>query len=90
MPIFEYLTFLCNQDELQDRLTACGLERWRLHTCEPVVIIGSQGSGLLHVLVVLDRTVEESSPEVEPGVPDFPVGIAMNDFRPDRGKDVVS
>lgn len=63
MPIFEYLTFLCDQTELQPRLTEAGLERWRLHTCEPVVTMGPQGSGTLMVLIVMDRLVEEDSDE---------------------------
>jgi len=59
MPIFEYFTFVCEQPDLQDRLTKLGLEGWRLHTCDPVVTIGPKGSGMLNAFVVLDRYVEE-------------------------------
>ena len=71
MFIFEYNTFVCEQPELQHLLTEAGIEGWRLHTCEPVVMVGPSGSGLLNVLVVLDRVgapgeedvVEDSAPE---------------------------
>lgn len=75
MIVFQYLTFVCEQSDLQTRLTEAGLEGWRLHTCEPVVMVGPEGSGLLNVLVVLDRiedapgeedVVEDSAPE---GIP---------------------
>lgn len=55
MPVFEYHTFLCEQSDLQAALTEAGLGGWRLHTCDPVLTVGPQGSGVLHVLVVLDR-----------------------------------
>ncbi len=76
MPIFQYLTFLCDQNDLQARLSVYGLERWRLHTCDPVVTVGPHGSGILQVLVVMDRIVDE--PE-EPVVEDDGAqeGIAM-------------
>ena len=63
MPIFQYLTFVCDQSDLQDLLTKCGLERWRLHTCEPVISVGPQGSGILQILVVMDRVVDEPTEE---------------------------
>ncbi len=87
MTIFEYHTFFCDQDELQDRLTACGLECWRLHTCEPIAIIGPQGSGTLQILVVMDR-VPEAPPAPEEDLitePDSVPAMRMNDFRPDGG-----
>ena len=65
MPIFQYLTFVCPQDELQAKLTEHGLEGWRLHTCDPVVAIGEQGSGMIHAFVVLDRYVEPENAEEE-------------------------
>ena len=79
MPIFEYLTFLCNQDELQPLLTRYGLERWRLHTCEPVVFIGPQGSGILQTLIVMDRVIDEEPEEPAMAVAndEAPEGIAM-------------
>lgn len=57
LPKFEYLTFLCEQESLQETLTPLGLEGWRLHTCDPVLPFGAEGSGVLHVLVVLDRVI---------------------------------
>ncbi len=75
MPVFEYKTFVCDQATLQGHLTAYGLESWRLHTCEPVALIGPSGSGILQVLVVLDRvTVPEEEAATED---DAPEGIAM-------------
>lgn len=66
LPKFEYLTFLCEQEKLQELLTIAGQDRWRLHTCDPVLPFGSEGSGVLHVLVVLDRVVvEEEEPETD-------------------------
>lgn len=59
MPIFQYLTFLCPQPDLQAILSINGLEGWRLHTCDPVATYGPQGSGILQVLVVMDRIVDE-------------------------------
>ncbi len=63
MPIFQYLTFVCEQTALQDLLTKHGLEGWRLHTCDPVVTVGPQGSGMLNAFVVMDRYIEPD-PEV--------------------------
>lgn len=80
MMIFQYLTFLCVQTELQAKLTELGLESWRLHTCDPVVTIGPQGSGMLHTFVVMDRYVEvpEGNAEEEPVVgKDAQEGLAM-------------
>lgn len=78
MPIFQYLHFLCEQTELQALLTEHGLEGWRLHTCDPVVTVGPQGSGLLHAFVVMDRYVEEPvDPEKPVGDEDAQEGIAM-------------
>ncbi len=78
MPIFQYKTFVCEQTELQAKLTEYGLEGWRLHTCDPVVMVGSQGSGLLNAFVVMDRYVEEPEAEVAVVVDtDAQEGIAM-------------
>ena len=76
MIVFQYLTFVCEQSDLQTRLTEAGLEGWRLHTCEPVVMTGPSGSGLLNVLVVLDRVMDAPGEEavVEDSAPE---GIAM-------------
>lgn len=59
MPIFQYLTFLCTQPELQSRLSEAGLERWRLHTCDAVMTYGPHGTGIPNILVVMDRIVDE-------------------------------
>ena len=79
MGIFKYLTFVCPQVELQAALTTHGLEGWRLHTCDPVVTMGPEGSGLLNAFVVLDRYIEEPEEEAVGEVVDdeAPEGIAM-------------
>ena len=77
MPIFQYLTFVCEQTELQERLTKLGLDGWRLHTCDPVVTVGPQGSGLLNAFVVMDRYVEPDSEELVVEDDDAQEGIAM-------------
>ena len=81
MPIFQYLTFVCEQTELQERLTQAGLEGWRLHTCDPVVTLGPQGSGMLNAFVVMDRYIEpdpEAAKTVLVGdTEDAQEGIAM-------------
>lgn len=76
MPIFQYLTFLCTQPELQDKLTPLGLEGWRLHTCDAVMTYGPHGTGIPRVLVVLDRIVDE--PEEQTALADgASEGMAM-------------
>jgi hypothetical protein len=77
MPIFQYLTFVCEQTELQPLLTRYGQEGWRLHTCDPVVTVGPQGSGLLNAFVVMDRYVEGPEPEEPATNDDAQEGIAM-------------
>lgn len=77
MIVFQYLTFVCEQSELQHRLTEAGIEGWRLHTCEPVVMMGPSGSGLLNVLVVLDRMIDAPGEEdvvEEPAPEGIPMG----------------
>ena len=59
MPHFQYVTFVCEQTELQTMLTEHGLNGWRLHTCDPVVTVGPQGSGLLNAFVVMDKFIDE-------------------------------
>lgn len=76
MPIFQYLTFVCEQTELQERLTQAGLKGWRLHTCDPVVTLGPQGSGTLNAFVVMDKFVEEEDSQVVDS-DDAQEGIAM-------------
>ena len=72
---FHYKTFVCDQPDLQARLTELGDDGWRLHTCEPVIMVGpGGGSGLLQILVTMDQ-VEEIPEEV--GVETAPEGIAM-------------
>ena len=74
---FQYLTFVCEQIELQERLTQAGLEGWRLHTCDPVVTLGPQGSGMLNAFVVMDKFIdEEEDPQVVDNE-DAQEGIAM-------------
>lgn len=72
---FHYNTFLCDQPDLQARLTELGDEGWRLHTCEPVIMVGPTGaSGLLQILVTMDM-MEDIPEEVESET--APEGIAM-------------
>ena len=75
MPIFKYLSFVCEADQLEARLNEYGAQGWRLHTCEPVATVGPSGSGVLNAFVVLDMMLAE--PEDEPA--DVPVveGIPM-------------
>ena len=56
---FEYLTFVCEQEDLQSALTDMGQEGWRLHTCEPIVTMGPNGSGAMSAFVVMDQTFQE-------------------------------
>lgn len=77
MPYFQYLTFVCEQLELQALLTKHGLEGWRLHTCDPVVTVGPQGSGMLHAFVVMDKFVDAEEDQQVVDVGDAPDGIAM-------------
>lgn len=79
MPYFQYLTFVCEQAELQTMLTEHGLSGWRLHTCDPVVVIGPQGSGLLNIFVVMDKLVdgEDEDQQVSADDKDAQEGIAM-------------
>jgi len=75
MPTFEYLTFTCTEFELQERLSTFGTNGWRLHTCEPILPYGPAGTGVVRILVVLDKfnapaEEEGSSPEpLEQGIP---------------------
>ena len=62
---FNYLTFVCEQDELQSILTEKGQEGWRLHTCEPVVTTGIYGSGVMSVFIVMDQAFQEDEQEYE-------------------------
>jgi len=77
MPIFEYLTFVCDQTELQGLLTEAGLERWRLHTCDPVTIIGPHGSGVLQAFVVMDRLIEGEPTQEQADFDNATEGLAM-------------
>ena len=74
---YNYISFLCEIDILQDEMSKLGQEGWRLHTCEPIVTMGLNGSNLPQVLVVMDMAVSEEEPEEET-VSDFaPEGIAL-------------
>jgi hypothetical protein len=73
-PLFEYLHFYCDRDELQERLSAYGQEGWRLHTCDPVVTVGEYGTGIIYAFVVMDKAY---MPEEEPGGEEEPEPEAM-------------
>lgn len=77
MPTFQYLTFVCEQSELQAKLTQHGLEGWRLHTCDPVVTLGPQGSGMLNAFVVMDKFVDVEEDQQVVDDDDAQEGIAM-------------
>ena len=77
MVIFQYLTFVCEQSELQELLSQHGLEGWRLHTCDPVVAVGSQGSGMLNAFVVMDKFSDEEYDQQVVVDDDAHKGIAM-------------
>lgn len=77
MPIFQYVTFVCEQTELQSMLTEYGLDGWRLHTCDPVVTLGSQGSGMLNAFVVMDKFTDEEEDQQVVDNGDAQEGIAM-------------
>lgn len=53
----KYISFQCDFDDLEAKLNEHGLQGWRLHTCEPVVTMGPQGSGNLHAFVVMDMAL---------------------------------
>lgn len=73
---FQYFHFVCEQSELQSLLSRYGLEGWRLHTCDPVVTYGSNGSGMLNAFVVMDKfTDEEENQQVVED--DASEGLAM-------------
>lgn len=73
---YQYKTFLCEVDDLQDALSQLGLEGWRLHTCEPVIRSGPYGPSPVKILVVMDQVVSEEELEeiVSEGASE---GIAM-------------
>lgn len=75
MPIFDYISFVCEADQLQPRLKELGAQSWRLHTCEPVPTVGSNGSGTLYAFVVMDKMLEatEDEPAGEPAVEGIPM-----------------
>ena len=80
MPIFQYITFVCEQSALQALLTEHGLGGWRLHTCDPVVTVGPHGSsGMLHAFVVMDRYLDETDlpEELVVEADDAQEGLAM-------------
>lgn len=58
--VFEYKAFVCEEEDLETLLNKAGQEGWRLHTCEPFVVIGQEGIGSLKFAVVLDQVYNES------------------------------
>ena len=60
---FAYKSFVCSPDDLDALLNEAGAESWRLHTCEPVGIIGVEGVGSLVCFVVMDQHVIIEEPE---------------------------
>lgn len=76
---FQYLTFMCDQIELQTELDKHGLAGWRLHTCDPVVTVGPHGSGILQAFVVMDQYPQDDEDEeqVVIEIKDGSEGLAM-------------
>lgn len=74
MLIFEYLTFTCTLDKLQELLSKHGAEGWRLHTCTPGLSL-YDGSSPDMVLVVMDKAIAPEEPAYEPDA--APEGIKM-------------
>jgi len=76
MSHFQYLTFVCEQTDLQAMLTEHGLDGWRLHTCDPVAALGPLGSGMLNAFVVMDKFIDEEEDQ-QVTDDDAQEGIAM-------------
>lgn len=68
---YEYTAFRCFDVEgLNEALNAHGRSGWRLHTCEPVAVVGREGIGSIQYAVVMDRLVEDGeggSSDEDPG-----------------------
>lgn len=72
---WKYRCFTCEQDELQSLLDEYGDMGWRLHTCEPIVSVGTFGTGLIKAFVVLEMV--EQIENLEEDSEDEPEGLAM-------------
>ena len=59
----EYLSFSCDADDLESRLTPLGEIMWRLCTCEFIAAQGSSGSGSVTAYVVMDRFFDSAEGE---------------------------
>lgn len=61
--MFEYRHFTCDGGELEARLNHHGRDGWRLHTCEPIVLVDQTGQPSSYCFVVMDRLVAEDEDE---------------------------
>ena len=75
---FIYRSFECSPEELEALLNEAGAEGWRLHTCDPIGVVGVEGVGSLLYCVVMDQILmdEIEEPTEEEEVQAFE-GIAM-------------
>ena len=63
---WDYLAFECDADEKQALLKKHGAAGWRLHSCDPYVITGNQGIGVVHFSVVMDKPLNDAPKAAEP------------------------
>lgn len=80
MAHFEYQSFTTFPDELQAKLQEQGKAGWRLHTCDPYVVTGNAGVGTPHVLVVMDKVIDDEPPQSDkpsPAPSRETIGMAM-------------
>ena len=73
--IWKYRHFTCEDDKLQSLLDEYGNMGWRLHTCEPIVTVGTYGTGLGKAFVILEMVEQTETFEEIPD--DEPEGLAM-------------
>jgi hypothetical protein len=71
---FDYKTFVTSPEDLEPKLKEHGKDNWRLHTCEPFVILGLGGVGTPHVLVVMDKVFEDRPAPSAPRPDRQPIG----------------
>lgn len=65
MQKFKYYSFKCFEEDLETMLEPLGADGWRLHTCEPFMTTGAEGSGPLEVFCVLDKCYVDEDPHME-------------------------
>ena len=75
---FAYRSFECSPEDLEALLNEAGAEGWRLHTCDPIGVVGVEGIGSLVYCVIMDQhiIIEETEEPAKEEVQPF-AGIAM-------------